>query len=77
MLDYTFAVSQQLWLLRNDIHDIESYCDEIVRAITDEAHEILPVMKLKKHIKPYWNNYLTNLLKTWCSFANLDYRGTT
>ena len=64
-LDYSYAVSQNLWTLEfpqvNDTDEIEIYYSKIVDAIKKAENDTLPYKKFKRHVKPYWNDNLTSL----------------
>ena len=64
-LDYSYAVSQNLWTLEfpqvNDTDAIEIYYSKIIDAIKKTENETLPYKKFKRHVKPYWNDNLTSL----------------
>ena len=61
ILDYSFAVSHNLWTLDMKQTDIETYYSKIVSAVTDAARDTLPTLKFKRHLKPYWNDNLSTL----------------
>lgn len=61
-LDYSFAVSQNLWSIGNQVQDdVETYFSILIKAINKASVETLPYTKYRKHLKPYWNNALSEL----------------
>ncbi|CAG2202184.1 unnamed protein product [Mytilus edulis] len=61
LTDYAFAVSQNLWTVDTNQTDIEKYYSEIVNSLVLAAGDTLPIVKHKRHLKPYWNDHLTEL----------------
>ncbi|VDI62407.1 Hypothetical predicted protein [Mytilus galloprovincialis] len=61
LTDYAFAVSQNLWTVDTNQTDIEKYYSEIVNNLVLAARDTLPIVKHKRHSKPYWNDHLTEL----------------
>lgn len=59
--DFTFAVSQNLWTVNIKQTNIEEYNETIVKALKDASTDTLPIIKFRKHLKPYWNSQLSNL----------------
>ena len=62
VIDYSFAVSQHLWTLsQHECDDIETYYNILLKAVSNSTTETLPLVKFRKHLKPYWNDRLTSL----------------
>ncbi|CAC5398519.1 unnamed protein product [Mytilus coruscus] len=61
LTDYAFAVSQNLWTVDTNQTDIEKYYSEIVNSLVLAARDTQTIVKHKRHLKPYWNDHLTEL----------------
>ncbi|CAC5382905.1 unnamed protein product [Mytilus coruscus] len=61
LTDYAFIVSQNLWTVDTNQTDIEKYYSEIVNGLVLAARDTLPIVKHRRHLKPYWNDHLTEL----------------